>query len=194
MWTEQHIKLLYQLKWPGFPQHHWRKETKGEKNRLLFYSIYASVTISQARNKPDPLWWALCARVRAFSCVATEAIFAFFVCPGHRGAESWAGSIGRGCCSALVAQWRLSSQWQPCCFHSCSSVVICYSSSNLFPPAAAFLDVQHSRRLPSHPKEILGCVHSQAHAKGPTRLCHESCKCEGYSSLCSQVAGGKKQL
>lgn len=62
------------------------------------------------------LYDELSARVRAFSLMATKTNFASFASPRHGGAEGWAGSVGRGCCSALVALRNLYSQWQPYCF------------------------------------------------------------------------------
>lgn len=113
-------------------------------------SLYLKLATNQTLYDKFSVWW--------WGHLTSETNFASFVSPGHGGAEGWTGSVGGGCCSALVALRSLYSQWQPYCFHSCSSAVICYSSINLFPPAAAFLDAERSRRLPSHPKEILGCV------------------------------------
>lgn len=123
------------------------------------------VEVSQAHNKPGPLGWAFWVRVEAFSLPATEINFASFVSARHKGTKGWTGSVGKWCCSALVALWSLYSQWQPSCFHSCSSAVLCCFSINLFPPAATFLDVKHSRRLWAHPGDILDSW-SHGHSKG----------------------------
>lgn len=191
-WTTRRAVVPAEMAWVSSAP--LKKRNKRWKNRLLYYSVYTSVTVSQACNKPDPLRWAVCARARAFSLMATETNFASFCfCRAWRALR-----VGQDLWEEDAAQ-----HWWPCeafthsgkpTASSCSSAVICCSSVNLFPPAAAFLDVEHSRRLPSHPKCILRCADSQSRAKAPTGVCHEACECEGYSSLYSQVAGGKKQL